>query len=187
MKIFFSSLVFYIGIFTHRIFSHERRSLLLLMLRYTTLWPLLCGLIGRITRVSPYASLIARQVTLIVVKVLIPCERIWRPILMISSTCTSQLTTRCTRYVVACVACVNTATSHIHSVCSSSWHKSTAYSFIMLGVRIKLRRWIWIIDLRVSLVVLSAEFVTVTNNFFSLIVKSGMLLSRIIVKTIRPK
>ena len=143
-------------------------------------------LVSRVRRMRSNSS-VARKIALIVVIILlILSEGIGWSILVegaYSNGGTSMIN------IIACVASVN-ASGHIHSMCATSGcspNKSAARSIIMLTtVVIELRWWSSrFIVLRISWWILSTILIAVTRYILSLIVESGMLRGRIIIKTVR--
>lgn len=140
-------------------------------------------LVSWICGMGAYTTLVTRKIAIVIIEVLISCKWIWWSSLMISSP------TRCLRIidVIACLASIN-ATWEWWSMSAPSWMCITATQSIIIlrSSCIHLRwRW-WLIHLSVSLWwVLSTILIAMTDDLFSLVVESGVLLSAWIVESIR--
>lgn len=134
MQILLSSSTVGVVIVSHLVLCHEGSRSLFVLRRHATSRSLLddLRLISRIRRVSAHST-VARQITLIVVIVLLVLgEGVRGSVLMRSSSYSDGCT--CVVHIVTRVACVDTSREiHAVSASSSNWGEATACSVVMLA------------------------------------------------------
>ncbi len=187
VQVFLSPTAIDLLIIAHLIISNERSRCLLMLKRHPASLSLLNNLrlMSRIRGMSTDSS-VARKVALIVVIVLLVFGEWIRGSILMSYSKSDGSTSMIN--VVACVTSVYTSwIIHSMSTTTHNWCKATADCFIMLTCNRVILRWRgWFVVLMMS-GRLSTIFVAVTYDFFSLIVKSWVLRSWIVVKSIRPE